>query len=320
MTRFLALVVGCLLAAMSGAQAWPDKTMRMVVPFAAGGTTDAIARLVAQRLSMRLGQSMIVENVPGAAGNIGAALVAKSAPDGYTVLMATPGQAVMNQFMYRHMPYDPASAFIPLAYIASIPSVLVVTPALNISSVRALLAYAKDRPDGATFGSAGMGSTGHLGGLLLSKQTDMKATHVPYRGSAPMLQDLIAGQIQFTIDTVPGGMSFIQSGTLQPLAITGTSRSPALPDVPSIKEAGVSDVEMSSWLVLLAPAGTPQAIVDKINAETNAALKEESALRDGILKLGAVPEGGSLSEVAAFLQNESAKWKRIIDLTGVRID
>lgn len=319
MIRFMTLVVGCLLAGMSGAQAWPDKTMRMVVPFAAGGTTDAIARLVAQRLSIRLGQSMIVENVPGAAGNIGAALVAKSIPDGYTILMATPGQAVMNQFMYRHMPYDTASAFMPLAYIASVPSVLVVSPSLNIASVRALLAYAKNRPDGATFGSAGMGSTGHLGGLLLSKRTDMKATHVPYRGSAPMLQDLIAGQIQFTIDTVPGVMSFIQSGTLQPLAITGKSRSPALPDVPSIEEAGVSGVEMSSWLVLLAPAGTPQAIVDKVNAETNAALKE-SALRDGILKLGAVPEGGSPSEVAAFLQNESAKWKRIIDLTGVRID
>ena len=319
MTRFMTLVLGCLLAAMSGAQAWPDKTMRMVVPFAAGGTTDAIARLVAQRLSIRLGQSMIVENVPGAAGNIGAALVAKSVPDGYTILMATPGQAVMNQFMYSHMPYDTASAFLPLAYIASIPSVLVVSPALSIASVRALLAYAKDRPDGATFGSAGMGSTGHLGGLLLSKRTDMKATHVPYRGSAPMLQDLIAGQIQFTIDTVPGVMSFIQLGTLLPLAITGKSRSPALPDVPNIEEAGVTGVEMSSWLVLLAPAGTPQAIVDKVNAETNAALKEP-ALRDGILKLGAVPEGGSLSEVSAFLQNETAKWKRIIDLTGVRID
>lgn len=319
MTRFMTLVVGCLLAGMSGAQAWPDKTMRMVVPFSAGGTTDAIARLVAQRLSIRLGQSMIVENVPGAAGNIGAALVAKSIPDGYTILMATPGQAVMNQFMYRHMPYDTASAFMPLAYIASVPSVLVVSPSLNIASVRSLLAYAKDRPDGATFGSAGMGSTGHLGGLLLSKRTDMKATHVPYRGSAPMLQDLIAGQIQFTIDTVPGVMSFIQSGTLQPLAITGKSRSPALPDVPSIEEAGVPGVEMSSWLVLLAPAGTPQSIVDKVNAETNAALKE-SALRDGILKLGAVPEGGIPSEVAAFLQSESAKWKRIIDITGVRID
>ena len=231
MTRFMMLVVGCLLVGMSDTQAWPDKTMRMVVPFAASGTTDAIARLVAQGLSMRLGQSMIVENVPGAAGNIGAALVAKTVPDGYTILMATPGQAVMNQFMYSRMPYDTATAFMPLAYIASAPSVLVVSPALNVASVRALLAYAKDRPDGATFGSAGMGSTGHLGGLLLSKRTDMNATHVPYRGSAPMLQDLIAGQIQFTIDTVPGVMSFIQSGTLQPLAITGKSRSPALPDV-----------------------------------------------------------------------------------------
>lgn len=319
MTRLIALVAACLLMSLVGAQAWPDRTIRMVVPFAAGGTTDAVARLVALRLSARLGRPVIVENMAGAAGNTGATAVAKSAPDGYTILMATPGQAVMNQFMYSHMPYDTATAFVPLAYIASVPSVLVVSPKVTASSVADFLALMKARPDGVNFGSAGMGSTGHLGGTLLAKQTGLKATHIPYRGSAPMLQDLMSGSIQFTIDTVPGVMGFITSGTLKALAITGPSRSPALPGVPNNEEAGIPNVEMSSWLVLLAPAGTPPAIVDTINAQTNAALKEP-ALHDGIMKLGAVPEGGTPAEVADFLRAESAKWKRVIEVTGVKID
>ena len=264
----------------------------MLVPFAAGGTTDVVARIVAERLGARLGRPLVIENVAGAGGNSGAALAAKAPADGYTILMATPGQAVMNQFMYKRMPYDTATAFVPLAYIASVPSVLVVSPTLDVSSTADFLAKMKSRPGGANFGSAGMGSTGHLGGTLLSMQTGLNAQHVPYRGSAPMLQDLLAGNIQFTIDTVPGVMSFITSGTIKALAVTGKSRSPALPDVPNNTEAGIPDVEMASWLVLLAPAGTPQPIIDRINSETNAAVKEPE-LRDRILKLGAVPEGGS---------------------------
>ena len=230
------------------------------MPFAAGGTTDVMARIVAERLGARLGRPVIIENVAGAGGNNGATLVSKARADGYTILMATPGQAAMNQFMYRRMPYDTATAFVPLAYIASVPSVLVISPALDVSSTTDFLAKMKARPGGANFGSAGMGSTGHLGGALLSMQTGLNAQHVPYRGSAPMLQDLLAGNIQFTIDTVPGVMSFITSGTIKALAVTGKSRSPALPDVPNNTEAGIPDVEMASWLVLLAPAGTPQPI------------------------------------------------------------
>jgi tripartite-type tricarboxylate transporter receptor subunit TctC len=319
MVRSVLLTMAWLIAATITANAWPDNNIRMVVPFAAGGTTDVVARLIAQRLSARLGHAVIVENIAGAAGNIGAEQVAKSAPDGYTILMATPGQAAMNQFMYSHMPYDTETAFTPLAYIASVPSVLLVSPKLNVVSTADLLTQMKARPEGANFGSAGMGSTGHLGGTLFAKETGIKATHIPYRGSAPMLQDLVAGNLQFAIDTVPGTMGFINSGTLQALAITGASRSPALPNVPNNQEAGIPGVEMSSWLVLLAPAATPAPIVDKINAETNASLQEPQ-LRDDILKLGAVPEGGSPAEVQSFLQAETAKWKRVIEITGVRID
>jgi tripartite-type tricarboxylate transporter receptor subunit TctC len=177
----------------------------------------------------------------------------------------------------------------------------------------------KARPGGANFGSAGMGSTGHLGGTLLAMQTGLNAQHVPYRGSAPMLQDLLAGNLQFTVDTVPGVMSFVSTGMLRALAITGKSRSPALPDVPNNIEAGIPTVEMASWLVLLAPARTPQPIVDRINAEVNAAIQEPE-LRDKILKLGAVPEGGSPKDVAVFLREEAAKWKRVIETAGIKIE
>jgi tripartite-type tricarboxylate transporter receptor subunit TctC len=319
MIRFIAFFAVILLTSLSGARAWPDQTIRMVVPFAAGGTTDVMARIVAERLGARLGRPVIIENVAGAGGNTGASLVSKAAADGYTILMATPGQAVMNQFMYRRMPYDTATAFEPLAYIASVPSVLVASPTLDVSSTTDFLVKMKAWPGGANFGSAGMGSTGHLGGTLLLMQTGLHAQHVPYRGSAPMLQDLLEGNIQFTIDTVPGLMSYITSGTIKALAVTGKSRSPALPGVPNNIEAGIPDVEMSSWLVLMAPAGTPQPIVERINAETNAALKEPE-LRDKILRLGAVPEGGSPQQVATFLRNETAKWRQVIETADIKID
>jgi tripartite-type tricarboxylate transporter receptor subunit TctC len=319
MIRIIVAIASLLLAGLSTANAWPDRPIHMVVGYAAGGTTDVMARLVAERLAARLGHPVVVENRPGASGNIGATFVAKAPADGYTILMATPGQAAMNQFMYEHMPYDTEKDFVPLAYIASVPSVLVVSPSLDVASTAGFLAKMKARPEGANFGSAGMGSTGHLGGTLLAMQTGLKAQHVPYRGSAPMLQDLLAGNLQFTIDTVPGLMSFVTSGTLKALAITGKSRSPALPEVPNNSEAGIPDVEMASWLVLLAPARTPPAIVERINAEVNAAVQEPD-LRDKILKLGAVPEGGSPREVAAFLRAESAKWKRVIETAGIKIE
>jgi tripartite-type tricarboxylate transporter receptor subunit TctC len=233
--------------------------------------------------------------------------------------MATPGPAAMNQFMYNRMPFDTATAFAPIVYIASVPSVLVVSPKLNVKSVTDFISQMKARPEGANFGSAGMGSTGHLGGTLFTASTGLKAQHVPYRGSSPMLQDLIAGNIQFAIDTVPGLMSFVTSGTLKALAVTSQLRSPALPDVPNNAEAAIPDVEMSSWLALLAPAGTPRAVIDHLNAAVNAAVGEPQ-LRQKIMDLGVVPEGGSPEDLAAFLNSESQKWKRVIEIAAVRIE
>jgi tripartite-type tricarboxylate transporter receptor subunit TctC len=318
--RALAGAVACWLAVVGAAQAaWPDQPLRIVVPFAAGGTTDVIARLLAEKLAPRLGQPVVIENVGGAGGNNGAALVAKSPPNGTTILMATPGPAVMNQFMYPRMPFDTATAFVPIVYAASVPSVLAVGPKVEAKSMAALVTLMKARPDGFNFGSAGNGSTGHLGGALFTSVVGVKAQHVPYRGSAPMLQDLIAGNIQFTIDTVTGVMSLIRSGTLNALAVTTKSRSPELPDVPTATEAGFPDVEMASWVALIGPAGMPREAVERINAEVNATLKEPE-LQARIAALGARPEGGSPEDLAAFLARETERWKRVVEIAGIRIE
>jgi tripartite-type tricarboxylate transporter receptor subunit TctC len=308
------MVLGILPAA-----AWPDGPVRIVVPYAAGGSTDVFARVVAARLQARLGQPVVIENISGGAGNNGSAIVAKSAANGNTLLMATPGPAAMNQFMYRRMPFDTATAFTPIAYVAYFPSVLVVGPKIKATTVKDFVAEMRSLPDGANFGSAGMGSTGHLGGTLFVSKVGMKGTHIPYRGSAPMLQDLLGGNIHFTVDTVPGVMSFITSGTLRALAITGNTRAPAIPDVPNNVEAGIPDVEMSSWLALMGPAGTPREVVDRVNAEVNATIREPAMIKR-IEELGAVPTGGSPEDLAAFLRSETEKWKRIIETARISIE
>ncbi|MBK5958484.1 hypothetical protein CCR97_09730 [Rhodoplanes elegans] len=314
------LAVALLLACTgTAAAAWPDASVRIVVPYAAGGSTDVVARLVAASLQTRLGQPVVVENMGGSAGNLGAAAVARSQPDGYTLLMATPGPAVMNQFMYRKMPFDSAKAFTPVVSIADFPSVLVVGPKVKATTVKDFVAELKAAPKGATYGSAGVGSTGHLGGTVLVASTGLNGTHVPYRGSAPMLQDLIAGNIDFTVDTVPGLMSFITAGTVRALAVTGKDRAPAIPDVPNNAEAGIPGIEMGSWLAFLAPAGTPRAVVEKIASEVDAALKDP-AMAKRIQDLGAVPTGGTPQDLARFMAAETAKWKAVIETAGIRIE
>jgi tripartite-type tricarboxylate transporter receptor subunit TctC len=318
--RALIGAVGWWLILAGAAQAaWPDQPLRIVVPFAAGGTTDVIARLVGEKLAARLGQPVVIENAGGAGGNSGAALVAKSTPNGYTILMATPGPAAMNQFMYARMPYDTATAFAPIVTVASVPSVLAVGPKVAAKSMAELVAQIKTKPDAFNFGSAGNGSTGHLGGALFASVIGVKIQHVPYRGSAPMLQDLIAGNIQFTIDTVAGVMSLIKGDQLRALAVTTKSRSPELPDVPTSAEAGFPDVEMASWLALLGPAGMPREAIERINAEVNAALKETD-LPARLAGLGARPEGGSPDDLAAFLRRETERWKRVVETAGIRIE
>ena len=314
-----AVALCCLIGFASTAQAWPDQPVRIVVPFAAGGTTDLISRLLAEKLAPRLGQPVLVENVGGAGGNSGATLVAKSPPNGSVILMGTPGPTVMNQFMYARMPYDTATAFAPIVFVASNTSVLMVSPRIEARSLTEFIALMRARREGVNYGSAGMGSTGHLGGALFASIAGLKAQHVPYRGSGPMLQDLIAGNIQFTIDSVPGAIGLVQGGAVRALAVTARSRVAELPDIPTTKEAGLPEVEMYSWVSLFAPAGTPKDVVERINSEVNVALKENE-LRRKITEHGAKPEGGTPEQFATFLAAERVRWKRVVELAGVKVE
>jgi tripartite-type tricarboxylate transporter receptor subunit TctC len=322
MTR-LAHAVGLVLCCLAGfagpARAWPDQPVRIVVPFAAGGTTDVIARLLAEKLTPLLGQPVLIENVGGAGGNTGATLVAKSPPNGNAVLMGTPGPTVMNQFMYARMPYDTATAFAPIALVASTASVLMAGPKIEAQSLTEFIALMRKRPEGVNYGSAGLGSTGHLGGALFGSIAGLKAQHVPYRGSEPMLQDLMAGNIQFTIDSIPGAIGLIRGGAVRALAVTARNRVAELPDIPTTKEAGLPEVEVYTWVALFAPAGTPPSVVVRINAEVNAALKDPE-LRRKISEQGAKPEGGSVDEFTTFLNSERVRWKRAVEIAGVKVE
>jgi tripartite-type tricarboxylate transporter receptor subunit TctC len=313
-------VVLCCLAAFAGpAGAWPDQPVRIVVPFAAGGTTDVIARLLAEKLAPLLGQPVLIENVAGAGGNTGATLVAKSAPDGSTILMGTPGPTVMNQFMYARMPYDTATSFAPIALVASTASVLMIGSKVEATSLTEFIALMRKRAEGVNYGSAGMGSTGHLGGALFGSIAGLKAQHIPYRGSGPMLQDLIAGNIQFSIDSIPGAIGLIRGGAVRALAVTARSRVAELADIPTTKEAGLPEVETYTWVALFAPAGTPPSVVVRINAEVNTALKDPE-LHRRISEQGAKPEGGSVDEFMTFLNAERVRWKRAVDVAGVKVE
>jgi tripartite-type tricarboxylate transporter receptor subunit TctC len=225
----------------------------------------------------------------------------------------------MNQFMYGRMPYETDAAFAPIVLVASNTSVLMVAPAIAARTLGEFVTLMKARPDGVNYGSAGMGSTGHLGGALFASAAGLKAQHVPYRGSGPMLQDLVAGNIQFTIDSIPGAIGFVQGGVMRALAVTARERIAQLPDIPTTAEAGLPDVEMSSWVALLAPAGTPAAVIARINAEANAALAEDD-LRHTIAEHGAKPEGGSAAALADFLAAERGRWKRVIAIAGITVD
>src|SRR4029453_1006317 len=245
----------------------PPKPVRVVVPFPAGGTTDILARAAAQKLSETWGQQAIVDNRPGAGGNIGAELVAKSAPDGYTLLMGTVGTHAINASLYPKMPYDHVKDFAPVILVAGVPNVLVVHPSLPVNSVQELIAYAKANPGKLNFASSGNGTSIHLSGELFKVMTGVQMTHVPYKGSAPALQDLIGGQVQLMFDNLPPSPPQIKAGKLRALGVTSAARAPALPDLPTIAESGLPGFEASSWFGVLVPAGTPPSIVTKLNAE-----------------------------------------------------
>ena len=305
-----------LLGGLAGAQApWPARPVRIVVPFAPGGTTDISARIVAEHLAKALGQPVVVDNKAGAGGNIGAAEVAKAAADGYTLLMGTPGTQAINPFIYKSMPYDARRDLIPVSFVVRVPNVLVVNPSVKARSVAELVALARSRPGALNYGSPGNGTTGHLSNELLKGMANVFVTHLPYRGSGPMLQDLAAGNLDLAIDNLPSAMPLIKSGRLIALGVTSSEPNPALPDVPPVART-IPGYTAESWFVLVAPAGTPAAIVNRLSSEVDRIIRQPD-VAERLASLGAAPVGGTPEQLGRFIAAETIKWEGVVKRAGL---
>ena len=322
------LVLGAaLLPLASRAQAvWPSKAVRIVVPFAAGGTTDILARALAPELQKAFGQPVIVENKPGAGGNNGAAEVAKAAPDGHTLLMGTVGTHAINPALYAKMPYDHVKDFAPITLVAGVPNVLVMNPVHaqqnGIDSVPTLIEFARRRPGKLNMASSGNGTSIHLAGELFKSMTGTFMLHLPYGGSGPALIDLIAGNTDLMFDNLPSALQHIKSGRLKALAVTSAARSSALPELPTVEEAGgpaLKGFEASSWFGLLAPVGTPSDIVNRVQAETAKALGSP-AIKERLQSQGAVPSGMTSAEFVRHIGAETTKWAKVVKASGAKVD
>jgi tripartite-type tricarboxylate transporter receptor subunit TctC len=304
--------------------AWPTKPVRIVVPFAPGGTTDILARALAPELAKAFGQSFVVENKAGAGGNLGADLVAKSPADGYTLLMGTVGTHAINPALYPKMPYDAAKDFAPVTLVAGVPNVLVMNPAkakaAAISDVRSLIAYARANPGKLNMASSGNGTSIHLSGELFKSMTGTYMVHFPYKGSGPALLDLIGGTMDLMFDNLPSALPQVKAGKLVALGVTSSERSAAIPDVPTVAEAGpVPGFEATSWFGLLAPAGTPADIVQRVQQESARALASP-ALKERLLSQGAIPGGTSPAEFGRFIAAETKKWAAVVKASGAKVD
>ena len=304
--------------------AWPQRPVRMVVPFAPGGTTDILARAIAPDLARAFGQSFVIDNKGGAGGNLGAEIVAKSPGDGYTLLMGTVGTHGINQALYPKLPYDPFKDFVPITLVAGVPNVMVINPdfaaAQRIQTVNDFIRYARAHPGQLNMASSGNGTSIHLAGELFKAMTGTFMTHIPYRGSGPALLDLAAGNMQVMFDNLPSAIQLIKAGKLKALAVTSAVRSVALPELPTVEEAaGLKGFEASSWFGLLAPAGTSADIVNRIQVEVARSLATP-AMKERMAGLGAIPSGNTPSQFAALIESEHRKWAPVVKASGAKVD
>jgi tripartite-type tricarboxylate transporter receptor subunit TctC len=305
-------------AAAHAADPWPAKPITLIVPFAAGGTTDILGRLVGQKLSDALHQPVVVDNRAGAGGTLGAGIAARAPADGYTFFLATIAHAIAPG-LYKSLPYEFEKDLDPVALVATVPNVLIVHPSVPANNVTELIAYIKANPGKVNYGSAGPGSTEHLAGELFRSMTGTQITHVPYKGGAPMMADLVAGQIQMALETSPSASQFVRAGKVRALAVTSAKPSSAYPGVPTLAEAGVKGYEMITWFALMAPHGTPAAITQRVHAELQKAMKEPD-VEARFQQLGVTAGDMNPPQLAGFIRTETAKWSRIVKESGAKAE
>ena len=313
------LALAAMLAALpqAGAQDYPSRPVKIIVPFPAGGTADVMPRVIGDWLSRKWGQPVVVENRTGAAGNIGAEAVAKAEPDGYTLLSAPPPPLVINQNLYPKLGFDP-SEFVPIVIMGRVPNALVVNPKLPLNSVAEVIAYAKANPGKLTSATQGNGTTSHLTSELFQMMADVKFQHVPYRGSAPALNDLVAGSVDLMFDNLGVSLPLVKGGQLKLLGVATPKRMASLPDVPTIAET-LPGFESAAWFAIVAPPKTPQAVVDKINADVNEALRQSDIVQR-LTQLSAEPIGGTPQATAAYMREEIERWHKVIKAANVKLD
>jgi tripartite-type tricarboxylate transporter receptor subunit TctC len=320
MKKILALLASVVLAlpGLSAAQAFPTKPIRIVVTYPPGGGADLMARLVAPKMSEQLGQPVVVENKPGASGQIGAAEVARSAPDGYTLMLDASSYSV-NPSLYAKLPYEPAKAFTPIAVLALFPNVLVLTPSFPAHDVKELIAAAKAKPGTIAFASSGNGSAQHLSGELFRQKTGVEITHVPYKGGGPAMNDVMGGQVPMFFANMASSLPQIKAGKLRPLAITGAKRSPALPEIPTMAEAGVPGYEVYEWNAIFAPAGTPPAVIARL-ADAIAKSVQSPEFRERVTSLGGELTGYGPVEAERFVREQTELWGKVVKQGHIRVE
>ena len=317
--RLAICVLNAGIVTLAQAQTYPDKAVRIIVPFAPGGSADIVGRIMSQKLSERLKQSVVIDNRGGGGGNIGSDMVAKAQPDGYTLLVGTVGSLTINPSLYKKMPYDPLKDLTPLAYLGSTPNVLVVHTSLPVKSVRELITFARSKPGQLNYASAGSGGSVHLAAELFKNLAKVDMVHVPYKGSGPALIDLLGGQTQLMFSTMPPALPHVKSGRLRALGMTGAKRSPLVPELPTIAESGLPGYEITQWWGLLGPPGMPAAIVTRLNAEVNAILQQPD-VKERFASEGADTAPNTPDWFATYMKIEVAKWAKVVRASGATAD
>ncbi len=313
-----AVAIAVLIACPAWAQDYPNKPIRLIAPFSPGGATDVLARIVGQKITERLGQPVVIENRVGAGGNIGAEQVAKSSPDGYTLLMGGVPHAI-GMSLYTKLGYDMVKDLSAVAEVASFPSLIVLHPSLPVKSVKELIALAKARPGQLNFGSAGNGSPNHLALELFDTMADVKMVHIPYKGTGQVIGDLLAGQLQLASMGFPIAMPHVKSGKLRAIALTGTTRSPLMPNLPTIAEAGLAGFDVTSWYGVFGPAALPREIVARLNSEISSAITAPD-LKEKLIALGAEPSTKTPDKFAQYVREEIVKWAKVVKESGAKLD